>query len=243
MFIISKQALFLIQEQAHDNHKFLHANLNLNLYQKSMKKTALLLALGVTLAACNNKKADQTEASLPDTVSSLQAEPTTDQSAIAKDSIDWAKVPELKEIGAYPFFIPGDGLEVADAKDGLSEVLEYEKIEVYNGKGISTAKGKLGLMSFGDQGEKRFNKLTFDDNISGYVSKLGALKVYQGPVPREEELRKKLSENLWTGKKRTFGIADDEPFSIYAFRNAGKRYLLSFQSNSAQAEVLVMELK
>ncbi|TCD23440.1 hypothetical protein EZ456_17715 [Pedobacter psychrodurus] len=95
--------------------------------------------------------------------------------------------------------------------------------------------------------EQRFNQRLFNQNISDYFTKIGAKQIYKGSYPANETaneaLRNKLKENQWNGKHHTFGLSDDEPFTVYAFRNNGKNYIVNVQTNSAQGHIFIMELK
>ena len=210
-----------------------------------MKRTALIIALVISLASCkNNKKADATtvakEAESSTTAPSEQQKADT---TLLTDTLDWSAVPELKNIGNYPFFKAPEGLQIENAKDGLSEVFDYEKMQNYLGKGTYTTEGKLGLMNFAGAGDKDFNQKWFDKNIFEDIAKMGAKELYKGKFPEDEASRQKLRENMWNGKHRTMGLGDDEPFAVYAFKNNGKKYIFNIQSNSAQGSIFLMELK
>ena len=77
------------------------------------------------------------------------------------------------------------------------------------------------------------------------MDKIGAKKIYQGDFPENESDRAKLEKNMWNGKQGTRGLLreSDSPFAVYAFKNNGKNYMVNIQSNSAQGNVFIMELK
>ncbi len=208
-----------------------------------MKKVLMIFAMCLALAACNSKQKNDAAADEQDTSMVSNDRPIIQNPAVSADTIIWEKVPELKGIGAFPFFIPTGELAASDAKDGVSELIEYAQLNNYTGTGIYPAKGKLALLSFQEQNGKPFNKLFFDDTFDGWIEKLGAALIYEGPFPADEAAKTKLKENLYNGKKRTFALGDDEPFAVYAFRNEGKKYIIHVQSNSAEGQVYVMELK
>lgn len=209
-----------------------------------MKKTFILLALGAILVSCGSKKNDNQDSYKASDTSISQVEKNLSPAAAVKDSISWEQVPELENIGEFPFFKPQGKLVLANEKNSLTEFLDYAKMENYTGSGIYTTRGKLGMMSFQEQGETPFNKLLFDDQVDEFIEKTGVKKIYRGEYPREAEegIKLKLKENLWNGKVHTLGIADDEPFGVYAFKYNGKKYVFSFQSNSAQGKIFIMEV-
>lgn len=218
--------------------------LKLNHPISKMKKTFILFALGAILASCGTKKNDNQDSNESSDTSINQVEKNPNPAAAPKDSINWEKVPELKNIGDFPFFKPEGKLFLANEKNNLTEYLDYAKMENYTGSAVYTTRGKLGMMSFQEQGETPFNKMLFDDQVDEFITKTGAEKIYRGEYPREaqEGIKLKLKENLWNGKVHTLGIADDEPFGVYAFKHNGKKYMFSFQSNSAQGKLFIMEV-
>jgi len=208
-----------------------------------MKKVLTVLAICLTLASCNSKQKNDNAESEQD-ISMFSGERAVENNpAVVADTIVWAKVPELKNIGTFPFFVPTGELAAIDATNGISELIDYAQINNYTGTGIYPTKGKLALLSFQEQNGKPFNKLLFDDTFDGWIEKLGAALIYEGPFPSNEGDKNKLKENLYNGKKRTFALGDDEPFAVYAFKNASKKYVINVQSNSAEGKVYIMELK
>ncbi|NTD95589.1 hypothetical protein G6M26_22970 [Agrobacterium tumefaciens] len=208
-----------------------------------MKKVFILIAISLSLAACNSKQKKDSSNHEQDTSMTSTEQNQQKSPIVAGDSIVWDKVPELKNIGKFPFFAPTGELVMADAKDGSSEIFDYVVFNNYIGSGIYPTKGKLGILAFEDHQGKPFNKLLFDDTFDEWIEKSGAPMIYEGTFPPNEEAKKKLHENMFSGKKRTLGLADDEPFAMYVFKNEGKKYIIHVQSNSAQGKVFVMELK
>ena len=208
-----------------------------------MKKTLLILAISATIASCTSKKTENAETKQLDSTAMTSQKEEKESITVPADSIDWGNVPELRDIGKFPFYRPTDDLKIIDEKNGLSEFFDYAKMENYTGSGINTTKGKLGVMVFEDNGDKKFNQQLFEDMVYPYLDKIGAKKIFNGKFPSDQALRAKLNENMWNGNKRTVGLGDDEPFAVYAFINDNKKYVLNIQSNSAQGKVFIMELK
>jgi len=208
-----------------------------------MKKTLLILAISATIASCTSKKTENAETKQLDSAAMTAQKEEKESITVPADSIDWGNVPELRDIGTFPFYTPTDDLKIIDEKNGLSEFFDYAKMENYTGSGINTIKGKLGVMVFEDNGDKKFNQQLFEDMVYPYLDKIGAKKIFNGKFPSDQALRAKLNGNMWNGSKRTVGLGDDEPFAVYAFINDNKKYVLNIQSNSAQGKVFIMELK
>ena len=211
-----------------------------------MKKTAIALALGVALVSCNNKE-KKAEENSKNSISTTQIEPPKVNGSVTTTEIDWKAIPEVKEVGEFPFFKAPEGFKIVDEKAGLSEIFENEKLENYTGKDVYTSEGKLGVIIFESENSQSFNQRIFNKNISEYLSKIGVKEIYKGNYPANdtanEALRKKLKENLWNGNRHTVGLSDDEPFAVYAFRNNSKNYIINVQTNSAQGYIFIMELK
>lgn len=222
-----------------------------------MKLALNIIALGLAISLTACKKAPEPVAApaTPPAVPAVVAPPAVAAPATANPAapatlmaeLDWSTVPDLQNIGNFPFFTAPQGLKIENAKNGLSELFDYEKLENYNGTGVYTTEGKLGIMSFDGEGDKDFNQRLFDKSIYDYIEKLGAKKIYQGKYPENsdanEKLRKKLAENMFSGKSRTSGLSSSEPFSVFAFKNQGKNYILNIQSNSAAGTIYLMEVK
>ncbi|MEP6931220.1 MAG: OmpA family protein [Flavobacterium sp.] len=205
-----------------------------------MKKTAIIALLGILLFSCKNeKKVENTEqkTEIPKTVETANNVTTT--------GINWDDIPELKNIGNFPFITAPTGLKISYEKNGVSDLFDYETMENYTGKTIYTTEGKLGILVFEGAEGQNFNQKLFDKSVYDYLDKIGAEKLYKGDFPENENERARLEKNMWTGKHHTSGIIreSDAPFAVYAFKNNSKKYIVNIQSNSAQGNIFIMELK
>ncbi len=206
-----------------------------------MKKAAIILSFGILVFSCNKKDKSATTGVEENKTSDKQINKSENQSA----EINWDQIPDLKDIGNFPFVTAPDNLQISNEKDGVSEVFDYQKMENYTGNGITTTEGKLGILNFEGSNGKDFNQIIFDKNIYAYLDKIGAKMLFKGEFPENENDRARLEKNMWNGKHRTSGLAreSDSPFAVYAFKNNGKKYILNVQSNSAQGNVFIMEIK
>jgi len=205
-----------------------------------MRKTAIIALLGIVLFSCKNEKKVETA---EQNIDSTQTEVTNKEST--SNEINWEETPDLKNIGNFPFITAPTGLEISHEKDGVSEFFDYETMQNYIGSTVYTTEGKLGILVFEGEGDKDFNQKLFDKSIYDYLDKIGAKKIYQGNFPDDETERTKLEKNMWSGKHGTRGLLreSDSPFAVYAFKNNGEKYIANIQSNSAQGNVFIMELK
>lgn len=208
-----------------------------------MKKTVLLFAISFSFFACNSNKQGSDSGST-DSVLITQHNPVDNVPANNNTAgvIDWNTTPDLKDIGSYPFITAPKGLKIETEKNGLTDRFEYEKLENYLGNDqLLTTEGKLGVIVM--EMKPGYNDRYFDKNVFGYLDKIGAKKLYSGPLSREESIRVKLKQNMFSGVNRTSGTSDDQPITVYIFRNQGKNYIINVQSNSAQGTILIMELE
>ena len=205
-----------------------------------MKKTALVALLGIVLFACKNENKVETVEQNTDTTTTVSINKET-----TSTEINWDEMPDLNNIGNFPFITAPTGLAIANEKDGVSEFFDYETMQNYIGSTIYTTEGKLGILDFEGEGDKDFNQKLFDKSVYDYLDKIGAKKIYQGNFPEDENDKAKLEKNMWSGKHGTKGLLreSDSPFAVYAFKNNGKKYMLNIQSNSAQGNIFIMELK
>lgn len=204
-----------------------------------MKKTAIVAILGIALFSCNNeKKVEKVEQK-----TEVQ-ETETASKKTATSGINWDEIPDLKDIGNFPFVTAPAGLKISNEKDGVSELFDYETMENYINSNVFTTEGKLAILAFEGQG-KDFNQKLFDKSVYDYIDKIGAKKLYKGDFPEDENAREKLEKNMWSGKHSTRGLMreSDSPFAVYAFKNNGKKYIVNIQSNTAQGNVFIMELQ
>jgi len=205
-----------------------------------MKKTALLALLAMALLSCNKEKKTEVTQDKTDTITTANPPKET-----VSSELEWDKIPDLKDIGNFPFITAPQGLKIRNEKDGLTEFFEYQTMQNYTGNSIYTTEGKLGILAFEAADGSGFNQQLFNKSIYDYLDKIGAKKLYKGDFPEDQSQRELLEKNMWSGKHGTLGLfrESDAPFAVYAFKNNGKKYILSIQSNSAQGNVFIMELK
>ncbi|HRL72262.1 MAG TPA: OmpA family protein [Flavobacterium sp.] len=200
-----------------------------------MKKIAIIITLGVLMVSCKNEKKTEGQVEEKTEVSKIET------TKISAKEINWDEIPELKDIGDFPFVTAPKELIMYNEKDGLTEVFNYETMENFTGSNIVTTEGKLGILYFSEE----FNQKLFDKSFYDYFDKIGAKQLYKGDFPEDEKQREQLAKNMWNGKISTYGLQrqSNTPFAVYAFKNNNKKYILNIQSNSAQGNVFIMELK
>lgn len=206
-----------------------------------MKKIVFITTIGFALFSCNNEKKMEEKVEEKIEVSNIETQKTNTTAT----ELNWDEIPELNNIGDFPFVTAPTGLIIKNEKNGLSEIFDFETMEIYTGGKVSTVEGKLGIVSFDGAEGKQFNQKIFNKSIFDYFDVLGAKKLYKGDFPENDKDREQLSKNLWCGEHGCDGLnrESDSPFSVYAFKNNGKKYILIIQSNSAQGKIFIMELQ
>ncbi|SFC31814.1 OmpA family protein [Kaistella jeonii] len=208
-----------------------------------MQRILVAIVIIAQLTACKNNKEEKVESTQGNIESqTVKADENTgSEEKKEMTTINWKEMPDLKDIGNFPFITAPKNWKIANEKEGLSEYFPYEKMENYTGSGFYTTEGRLGVIHFeGDDYNQRF----FDKSILSYLDDLGAKKIHQGTLPSDDESRSINKENMYSGKYRTVGIsASTDPISLYAFKNNGKNYMVNVQSNSAQGEIFIMEIE
>lgn len=211
-----------------------------------IKVVSYTLFACLLLWSCNKKENISTQTNESSQNTEVTAEPQSQTS-----EIDWNQAPELTSIGDFPFITAPDGINIYDfeedgqPKDGITTVFPFKKFEVYNGNGVSSVEGKLAVLYFIEDISNgfKYDQYIFDRNMQDYFKRIGVKLLYQGNMPDDENIKAKLKENMYSGKYHTYGISDDSPFSVYAFKNNGKKYVVNVQSNSASATIFIVELK
>lgn len=202
-----------------------------------MKKIICIATIGLALFSCKNEKKTEDQIEEKTEVSKIETQKTNSTST----EINWDEMPDLKDIGNFPFVTAPKGLIMYNEKNGLTEVFDYETMENFTGKNIITTEGKLAVLYFSED----FNQKLFDRSLYDYLDKIGARQLYKGDFPEAEKQREQLMKNTWNGTISTYGLVRESnaPLALYAFKNNGKKYILNIQSNSSHGNIFIMELK
>ena len=203
-----------------------------------MRKLITIIIITVLITSCKKNDVESSENS--DTTTENRSEKPIENSIKAAE-INWNEMPDLQDIGDFPFITAPKGLTMDNEKNGLSDFFPFEEMLNNTGNGIYTTEGKLGIIHFSD---RDYNQLFFNKSVLSYFDELGAKKINSGVIPEIDSIRTKYSKTIYDGKHRMFGMSPyNDPISLYAFKNKGKNYVVNVQSNSAQGEIYIMELE
>ena len=90
-----------------------------------MKKIAIIITLGVLMVSCKNEK--KTEGKVEEKTELSNVE-TAKNEAISGE-INWDEMPDLKDIGDFPFVTAPEGLKIfREKEDGLSDGFDFETL-------------------------------------------------------------------------------------------------------------------
>jgi len=133
-----------------------------------MKKIIFIATIGLALFCCKNEK--KTEGKVEEKTELSNVE-TAKNEAISGE-INWDEMPDLKDIGDFPFVTAPEGLKIfREKEDGLSDGFDFETMEIYTGGEITTVEGKLGILHFEGADDKDFNIEVFMLILTEWVPK------------------------------------------------------------------------
>ncbi|OCB75424.1 OmpA family protein [Flavobacterium crassostreae] len=217
-----------------------------------MKKSIVVIFSGLLFLSC--KKEARKVANTDEVKVSVASENTLSdkENTLYLESFDWSKIPEsTAEIGSFPYITAPEGFVIwedghnAVAKNGMTAVFDFNKLIIYNGNSFFNAEGKKAVLDFGKKdSESNFNTLKFDKSVDAYLKKIGAVLLFEGKIPS-----KKLDEIKKTEEKavykyiQTAGSPYDVSVRNYALNHKNGKIFFQFGSNSASAEMAVVELE
>ena len=157
-----------------------------------MKKIIFIAIIGLALFSCKKEKKTDGQVEEKTEISNIE----TQKNNSTTTEINWDEMPDLKDIGNFPFVTAPQGLMIYKEKNGLTEFFDYETMENFTGKNIITTEGKLGILSFDGSEGKDFNQKLFDKSVYDYIGKIGAKLIYKGNFPEDEKQREQLEKNI-----------------------------------------------
>lgn len=208
-----------------------------------MKKIIFIATIGLALFSCKNEKKTEEKIEQKTEVSNVET-PKNDSKST---EINWDEMPDLKDIGDFPFITAPTGLKINNEKDGLSNLFDFEKLENYTENGVFSTTGKLGVIYFHDEENSPYNQSLLENSFYGYFEKIGAKQLFKGTLPeinsKNENELKKLENNSKIKCTYSYYSHGNYPTAIYVFKNDGKKYIVNIQSNASEGNIFIMELK
>lgn len=216
-----------------------------------MKKTLILITLGVTLFSCKNENKTVENSTGGNDIPKIQNEDTSKKEApLYLDEFDWSKIPNSSaEIGAFPYISAPDGFVINNeygevAKNGMTAFSDFSRFIVYNGESLFNVEGKKSEMRFAmTDKHTEFNQFKFDKSVEQYLESLGAISLFKGQIPKDylEEINKEDDNTVY--KYIQGDPWNSDPVRHYALNHNGDKIMFQVWSNSASGEVGVVELE
>lgn len=199
-----------------------------------MKKTTLLFASASLLVACNNNP-KQTQDNNQDSITSSQTTSTTEPQASGTFNIE--NIPVItSDIGSFPYFTLPKGLKPMNRP-----FLKNFDVCFFPVNGIMTPfEGKLYKINVTEEQGEQFSKRYFEKSIEDYLQSVGAVKVFDGMIGREEyERYNKQDPNK--GDEGDIGYAD-ENIKFYVIRTQDQgNIFIQFSANNFGAKLNILQ--
>ncbi|MBA6314118.1 OmpA family protein [Cellulophaga baltica] len=215
-----------------------------------MRKLLFIAALNLVLLSCKSDKKTEKEIEVQIETPELQTVEINNTQAAFTD-FDWSPIPVSNtEIGEFPYITAPENFIIW--KDGHNEIAEngmtkfsnFNKLITYTGTNFFNAEGKKAELDFAmTDPNTEFNQYKFDQSMEQYLASIGAHLIFEGQIPREkiEDLNKK-------DDKTVFNYIQGDPYNSspvkhYVLNHSNGKIIFQVWSNSARAEVGVVELE
>lgn len=201
-----------------------------------MKKIAIILGLSAFMLSCN-QSIKQQDSSTDDTVTNAEANKSTTKEAINSNDFNIEDMAfSTADIGDFPFFTLPEELK------SMNKPIE-RKFDVcfFPINGVMTPfEGRMyKIFVTNEQGEE-YSKRYFEKSMEDYLISVGAIKVFEGEITKEEyERYHKQDPNK--GNDGDIGYVD-EHIKFYVIRSEDKGNIyVQFTSNNAGGKLNVLQ--
>lgn len=201
-----------------------------------MKKTILLLALGTIIISCNKKTNENQNSE----VSGEQKEQTSNNDQVNNDlkkSFNIEDIPYSNaDLGTFPFFTLPEGL--TEQNKPLQKKFDVCFFPV---NGVMTSfEGKLYKTNVAAKPGEEFSQRYFEKSIEDYLNSIGAVKVFDGEITKEEYDRYN-KQDTNKGNEGDIGYTDEQ-IKFYVIRSKSKGNIyVQFSSNNAAGKLNILQ--
>lgn len=203
-----------------------------------MKKTVLILGLSALIISCNqaNKQQENNESNAVET--SVEANEGKTEEANSSAEFNIENIPfSTADIGDFPFINLPEGLE------SMNKPLE-RKFDVcfFPINGVMTPfEGRLYKIFVTNKRGEEYSQRYFEKSMEDYLLSIGAVKVFDGEITREEyERYHKQDPNKGNDGDIGYGPGENIKFFIIRNKNKGNIYV-QFTSNNASGKLNVLQ--
>lgn len=196
-----------------------------------MKKAILLLALGTIILSCNKKTNENQNSE----VSGEQKEQTSNNDL--KKSFNIEDIPYSNaDLGSFPFFTLPEGL--TEQNKPLQKKFDVCFFPV---NGVMTSfEGKLYKTNVTAKPGEEFSQRYFEKSIEDYLNSIGAVKVFDGEITKEEYDRYNKKDTN-KGNEGDIGYTDEQ-IKFYVIRSKSKGNIyVQFSSNNAAGKLNILQ--
>ena len=203
-----------------------------------MKYSALMLASALLLVSCQSgTQEEKSELSESTSATSETDQSTLPQANTQSANLDLENIPVTdKDIGTFPYFTLPKGLKALNKPFQKNLDVCFFPIN-----GIMTPfEGKLYKINISEEQGEQFSKIYLERSLENYLNSIGAVKVFDGEIGREEyERYNKQDPNK--GDEGDIGYAD-ENIKFYVIRNKkeGNIYI-QFSANNAAGKLNILQ--
>lgn len=201
-----------------------------------MKKTILLFALGTIILSCNKKTNENQNSE----VSGEQKEQTSNNDQANNDlkkSFNIEDIPYSNaDLGTFPFFTLPEGL--TEQNKPLQKKFDVCFFPV---NGVMTSfEGKLYKTNVTAKPGEEFSQRYFEKSIEDYLNSIGAVKVFDGEITKEEFDRYNKKDTN-KGNEGDIGYTDEQ-IKFYVIRSKSKGNIyIQFSSNNAAGKLNILQ--
>lgn len=201
-----------------------------------MKKAILLLALGTIILSCNKKTNENQNSE----VSGEQKEQTSSNDQANNDlkkSFNIEDIPYSNaDLGSFPFFTLPEGL--TEQNKPLQKKFDVCFFLV---NGVMTSfEGKLYKTNVTAKPGEEFSQRYFEKSIEDYLNSIGAVKVFDGEITKEEFDRYNKKDTN-KGNEGDIGYTDEQ-IKFYVIRSKSKGNIyVQFSSNNAAGKLNILQ--
>lgn len=151
-----------------------------------MRRIALLFACACVFGACNNNPKEEVSHHQDSTTNTAVTESTATSQPQTTERFDIQNIPlTTADIGAFPFITLPKGL-----KERSKPIIKKFDQCFFPIEGIMTPfEGKLYKVDVVSEKGEEFSKHYFERSIENYLISVGAVKVFDGEITREEYYR------------------------------------------------------
>ena len=216
----------------------------------TLRNLFFAVAVGITISSCGSgdKKTDTIATDTVVAIKEVPEQQPTSNTQTFKD-FDWSTVPTSNsEIGTFPYLTPPAGFFIQDkggydeSKTGYSEMKDFNKLIMFAGQYFYNAEGKVAELKFSmKEKDADFNQYSFDNSVDKYLQSIGAKLIGNLKITNDikDFLNKDNDMNIY---HHIVGDAYNDPVRMYALNHAKGKIMFQVFSNSAGAEVGVVEL-